>query len=410
MNKRFLVAVLLLLLGLLPLKAQGDIIDTLLQDPDFSTFTQALTKADASLLDALIRADNLTVLAPTNQAFERLSKYLGISLEDLTGNSRLVTALLSYHVINGRYSEVNLRNNVGGLLPTLLSGAFVQVGERANGTIVFNNVGDVLKSNIRAGNSIIHAVDDGLLNRVIEAVIAEERPNFGLNAPEVTLTPAATTPDPEASGETQAGVANVRFAHFLPSAPELIVLDGVQVLIPSLTYGEVSRFVTLQPGSFSFTFSNTTPSNIFTTVGDVPLEEDAFLMVVLREDENGAIVKELLTLEFPPLEQGQTFVRVYHADRDASSLTFILDDTLIASPLNFGEMQTATLPLGVYQPRVILNDTRQDLLNLGRVSLWQGSYYFFAVIADGEGGARLSATSVSTDTLSQLLSAFSRGR
>lgn len=409
MKKRLFALLACLLLSLLPVKAQGVIIETLLKDADFTTFTLALTKADPALLSALINADNLTVLAPTNEAFERLAKFLDIPLKDLVGNSRLVSALLSYHVINGRYSELDLRNNVGGLLPTLLSGAFVQVGERPSGTLVFNNVGDIVKPNIRVGTSVVHGVDDGLLNRVIEAIIAEERPNFGANTPEVIASPEA--PTVEATTEApQEGVANVRFAHFLPSAPALIVLAEGNVIVPNLVYGEVSRFVTLSPSSFDFAFANTTPSNVFTTVNDVMLENDAFLMVVLREDENGVLVKELLTLDFPPLEEGQAFVRVYHADRNATVLTFILDDAVIASPLNFGETQTAVIPIGVYQPRVIVNETRQDLLNLGRVSLWQGSYYFFAVISDAEDTARLSTTSVSTDTLAQLLSAFSRSR
>jgi|GEM_PF-6669440 len=398
-------------------QAQGAIIDTLSQDPDFTIFMQSLTVADPSLLDALIEADSLTVLAPTNDAFQRLASFLGISLEDITGNSRLITALLSYHIVSERLTidELLLRN--GEVVPTLLAGAFVQVGQRSEGVLVFNNVGDIVKPDIIAGTSIIHGIDDGLLNRVIEEVILQERINFSAVAeatPEVKATQATevTEESPEATAEADGGliVANVQFAHFIPSVPELLVVADDVIIVPSLPFGTITNFVTFSVESVNFSFANTTPTNIFTRIDDIELKDKDFLLVMLILDENGAPAYRVIPLEFPPLEEGQVSVTLYHGVLGAPSVTVLADDVALTQSISFGEIQTVSLPFGVYRPRVIDNDSKQDLVSLGRMSLWEGSYYFFGIIASLDGTLQLAVTSITPEDISQLSSAFSRNK
>jgi uncharacterized surface protein with fasciclin (FAS1) repeats len=89
---------------------------TLSSNPDLSNLTSILS-ANPALLQALGSAQNITILAPSNEAFAQLTNSSGA--EALT-NTDLVAALLQYHVLNGSYTAAQITNS-SVFVPTLLT-------------------------------------------------------------------------------------------------------------------------------------------------------------------------------------------------------------------------------------------------------------------------------------------------
>lgn len=69
------------------------------------------------VLQSLSSASNITILAPGNSAFEKVSPQL---LSSLTSNQGAITALLQYHVLNGSYPSSAIPDE-GAFVPTLLT-------------------------------------------------------------------------------------------------------------------------------------------------------------------------------------------------------------------------------------------------------------------------------------------------
>ncbi len=120
--------------------------------PTFYNLTMALVKTD---LLKVVAKNQLTVLAPTDQAFEALFQQLGVKgIKDISAEA--LRPILLYHVIQGKVWSSQLKN---GFTRTLYSSAVeVKLG---NG-VMFNDA-TVLFANIRALNGVIHVIDKVLL-------------------------------------------------------------------------------------------------------------------------------------------------------------------------------------------------------------------------------------------------------
>lgn len=70
-----------------------------------------------SLLETLGGAQNITILAPSNSAFEKINAE---TLESLTSNEGMLAALLQYHVLNGSYLASAIPDD-GVFVPSLLT-------------------------------------------------------------------------------------------------------------------------------------------------------------------------------------------------------------------------------------------------------------------------------------------------
>jgi uncharacterized surface protein with fasciclin (FAS1) repeats len=77
-----------------PVQFQGTIVDAAVATPAFSTLVGALQ--DAGLVSALQGPGPFTVFAPTNEAF---GKVPGPVLQAIVGDSKVLTAVLTYHVV-----------------------------------------------------------------------------------------------------------------------------------------------------------------------------------------------------------------------------------------------------------------------------------------------------------------------
>lgn len=120
--------------------------------PTFFNLTMALVKTD---LLRVVAKNQLTVLAPSDEAFQALFKQLGVKgIRDIPAEQ--LKPILLYHVIEGKVYSSQLEN---GSTRTL-NGSAVEV-KLGNG-VMFNDA-NVLFANIRALNGVIHVIDKVLL-------------------------------------------------------------------------------------------------------------------------------------------------------------------------------------------------------------------------------------------------------
>ncbi len=133
-------------------------------DPaEFTVLLAAVQAADPAVLEALSDPNQeLTVFAPTDEAFGNLLEALGISAEDLLANPELTNVLL-YHVAPG----VFLAEDVVAAapipeLPTLLEGETLSI-EVVDGSVVINGESTVIQTDVVASNGVIHVIDTVLV-------------------------------------------------------------------------------------------------------------------------------------------------------------------------------------------------------------------------------------------------------
>jgi uncharacterized surface protein with fasciclin (FAS1) repeats len=120
-------------------------------NPLLSTLVTAVTKA--GLVDTLNGADGLTVFAPTNDAFAKLPK---AALNKVLGNKKLLTTILTHHVVAGQLDP----SAVVGKHQTLAKDS-VTVSGNTKGMKVDN--AKVLCGNIPTANATVYVVDSVLM-------------------------------------------------------------------------------------------------------------------------------------------------------------------------------------------------------------------------------------------------------
>lgn len=141
-------------------------------DGRFTTLVAAL--GETGLDEALSGEGPFTVFAPTDEAFGILLGELGISAEQLLGSEDLSEVLL-YHVVNGRLKAEDVIQEDS--LTTLL-GKDVEVNVTEDG--VFINNSEILITDIKAENGIIHVIDTVLVPEELPNIVevAEGAGNF----------------------------------------------------------------------------------------------------------------------------------------------------------------------------------------------------------------------------------------
>lgn len=124
-------------------------------DPQFSTLVAALGAADlVSPFDSCDDAKT-TVFAPTNDAFTAAFKALGVTPEQVLADKELLTSILTYHVVAG---AVDAATVVTLDKATTLNGADVTIAV-TGGKVVLNDTVNVVATDVKACNGIIHVID-----------------------------------------------------------------------------------------------------------------------------------------------------------------------------------------------------------------------------------------------------------
>ena len=138
-------------------KAQfdGTIVDAAIATPELSTLVDLVVAA--GLDDALATTENITVFAPTNDAFAALPTEL---VDVVVGDTDLLTAVLTYHVANGHPDPRKLTGAVAQRKDTL-QGQSVYFS-RTDGAPRVNNAG-VSCQGVQTDNGIVWIIDSVLL-------------------------------------------------------------------------------------------------------------------------------------------------------------------------------------------------------------------------------------------------------
>lgn len=148
---------------------EASIVNTVVEpayfNKDFSVLTAAVVQAD--LLGTLIDASaNLTVFAPTNEAFAAA----GITtLEGLTAEN--LAPILTYHVLGTEVLAADLPET-GSAITTL--GGDIYLSVNAQG-VYLNGTTQVVTTDIEADNGVVHVIDRTLLppsSNIVEIAVA----------------------------------------------------------------------------------------------------------------------------------------------------------------------------------------------------------------------------------------------
>lgn len=135
-----------------------NVVDKVVENPGmFSTLQTLLTKA--GLVDTLVAAHDITVFAPTNEAFAKVPK---VTLDNLLANPGLLKRVLTYHVVPKTIKSGDIP--MGKTIVGSLSGDQLTVVN--NGMSVRVNKSKVIKADIHASNGIIHVIDTVLIPQV----------------------------------------------------------------------------------------------------------------------------------------------------------------------------------------------------------------------------------------------------
>lgn len=132
---------------------------------EFSTLI-SLASQYPGIVEALSGKSQLTLFAPTDQAFDDLFAFLatlGIQPGDLTADQ--IETVLLYHVTAGRWSADRI---AGASSLTMLSGESVTIS--TNGSVMVND-STVIIADVAASNGFIHAIDAVLLPPSIVAAL-----------------------------------------------------------------------------------------------------------------------------------------------------------------------------------------------------------------------------------------------
>ena len=132
--------------------ANKTIVEIATAEEDFSILTEALVKAD--LVDALNQSGELTVFAPTNEAFNKLFNKLGVDgVSDLS--KKQLTPILLNHVVKGQVMASDVKS---GEVSTLNEKSSLNIDKSADG-VKINKSSNVIKTDIKASNGVIHVID-----------------------------------------------------------------------------------------------------------------------------------------------------------------------------------------------------------------------------------------------------------
>ncbi|WP_455359775.1 fasciclin domain-containing protein [Streptomyces sp. SYSU K21746] len=122
-------------------------------NPALSTLVTAVKKA--GLVDTLNNAENITVFAPTNDAFAKIPK---ADLDKVLADKAMLTKILTYHVVGEKLTPKQLEN---GSYETLQKGMLTTAGTGEEYKV--NDTSNVVCGNVQTANATVYIVDTVLM-------------------------------------------------------------------------------------------------------------------------------------------------------------------------------------------------------------------------------------------------------
>jgi uncharacterized surface protein with fasciclin (FAS1) repeats len=131
----------------------GTIVEVASGSGSFSTLVAAVEAA--GLTSTLSAPGPFTVFAPTDDAFAKLPAG---TVDALLADPAALSAILTYHVVQGRVPSSNVVNLTTA---TTVNGQSLSI--RVSNGVVYVNDARVVTTDIQASNGIIHVIDTVLL-------------------------------------------------------------------------------------------------------------------------------------------------------------------------------------------------------------------------------------------------------
>jgi uncharacterized surface protein with fasciclin (FAS1) repeats len=353
------------------------------EEPSLSIFNAGLATADPSIAAALDSDASYTVIAPNDEAFRRLARSLQVRLGDITASPEVMSALLSYHILPGRFTESALYQRSGTILPSLSEGSFVTLTINNDDQVTFNGVGQILRRDIPARNGLLHILDDGLVNRFFndalgralnrvsneDAVRADNGVTLSIarsNPYAPPIRPCAATP-------------YVRLAHWAggEQAMSLYVVHSGQTtrLLDNLESGRFSALLPLPVNRLRVIVAQVgvDPQNAPLQL-DVVIGEGCLQTLVLVGTTGGLRLAQVNESSAAP-DAGQSRVTVVNTL--PTPVSFKLDGQSRVENMRRGESFTFDTSYGVYQPSFVFENG--EPVSMTRISLWDQSRYLIVL-------------------------------
>ncbi|MFG3497095.1 fasciclin domain-containing protein [Streptomyces sp. NPDC047928] len=133
--------------------AQDPVATAASNNPALSTLVSAVKQA--GLVDTLNNAQNITVFAPTNDAFAKIPK---ADLDKVLADKETLTKILTYHVVGEKLTPKQLED---GSFETLQKGTLTTSGSGESYTV--NDTSTVVCGNVPTANATVYIVDTVLM-------------------------------------------------------------------------------------------------------------------------------------------------------------------------------------------------------------------------------------------------------
>lgn len=125
-------------------------------NPALSTLVTAVQKA--GLVDTLNSAENITVFAPTNDAFAKIPK---ADLDKVLNDKEQLTKILTYHVVGEKLAPKQLEN---GSYDTLEKSKLTTSGSGESFKV--NDSANVVCGNVQTANATVYIIDSVLMPKM----------------------------------------------------------------------------------------------------------------------------------------------------------------------------------------------------------------------------------------------------
>ncbi|MFD8412074.1 fasciclin domain-containing protein [Streptomyces sp. NPDC059650] len=122
-------------------------------NPALSTLVSAVKQA--GLVDTLNNAQDITVFAPTNDAFAKIPK---ADLNKVLADKAMLTKVLTYHVVGQKLSPQQLES---GTFETLQKGMVTTTGSGESYKV--NDTANVVCGNVKTANANVYIIDTVLM-------------------------------------------------------------------------------------------------------------------------------------------------------------------------------------------------------------------------------------------------------
>ncbi|KAI1802489.1 Fasciclin-domain-containing protein [Daldinia bambusicola] len=220
----------------------------------------ALLESNSQIAQSLNRLQNVTILAPSNEAFSVLTSNKDSAL--LLANSDYVRALLNYHILNGTHYNESFGNDAT-FIPTLLTnntytnvtgGQVVEARLHDNNVTFFSALKEnatIVTPNVNFTGGTIHIIDSLL---TIPQNLLETLSNVNLTAAEGAISTAKLTDS----------VVDTRDITIF--APNNDAFNAIGSIVGNLTSDELASIVGYHVVNGSVNYSTDFQNTTLTTV------------------------------------------------------------------------------------------------------------------------------------------------